>query len=60
MSDELHLTIEYADAGAGWITAQVVEIPGAISQGRSRAEARANVLDALETVLSTDEQLAKS
>lgn len=42
----------------GWIVARVLEVPGAISQGRSREEARANVLDALQTVLTPDEELA--
>jgi predicted RNase H-like HicB family nuclease len=46
------------DAGDGWFTAQVAEIPGAISEGRTREEARANVLDALEVLLAPDEQLA--
>jgi len=58
MSDELHLTIRYEDAGDGWLTAQVVEIPGAISEGSSREEARSNVLDALEVLLTPDEELA--
>lgn len=58
MSDELHLTIRYSDAGEGWVTAQVAEIPGAISEGATREEARANVLDALEVLLTPDEQLA--
>jgi predicted RNase H-like HicB family nuclease len=42
----------------GWIVARVLEVPGAFSQGRTRAEARANVLDALCTVLTPDEELA--
>ena len=58
MSDELHLTIRYSDAGDGWVTAQVLEIPGAISEGKTREEAKANVLDALEVVLTPDEELA--
>jgi predicted RNase H-like HicB family nuclease len=58
MSDELHLTIRYSDAGDGWITAQVLEIPGAISEGETREAAKANVLDALEVVLTPDEKLA--
>lgn len=33
-------------------------MPGAISQGRTRQEARENVIDALRTVLTLDEQLA--
>ena len=57
MSEKLHLTIRYADAGEGWVTAQVAEIPGAISEGRTRGEARANVLDALDVLLTPDEQL---
>jgi predicted RNase H-like HicB family nuclease len=41
----------------GWIVARVLEVPGAVSQGRSREEARENVLDALQTVLTPDEEL---
>jgi predicted RNase H-like HicB family nuclease len=43
---------------AGWIVARVLEVPGATSQGRTREEARENVLDALQTVLTPDEELA--
>jgi predicted RNase H-like HicB family nuclease len=42
----------------GWIVARVLEVPGAISQGRTREEARDNVLDALRTVLTPDDELA--
>lgn len=42
----------------GWIVARVLEVPGAMSQGRTREEARKNVLDALQTVLTPDEELA--
>jgi predicted RNase H-like HicB family nuclease len=41
----------------GWIVARVLEVPGALSQGRTREEARENVLDALSTVLTPDEEL---
>ncbi len=58
MRDALEVTVRYEDAGQGWVTAQVLEVPGAISEGRGRAEARANVIDALRTVLTLDEQLA--
>jgi len=58
MNDALELTVRYEDAGEGWVTAQVLEVPGAISEGHGRAEARANVIDALRTVLTPDEQLA--
>ncbi len=43
---------------AGWIVARVLEVPGAVSQGRTREEARENVLDALKTVLTPDDDLA--
>lgn len=42
----------------GWIVARVLEVPGALSQGRTREKARENVLDALRTVLTPDEELA--
>ncbi len=58
MSESLHLTIRYEDAGDGWITAQVAEVPGAISQGKTREEARANVVDALDVLLTPDVELA--
>ena len=58
MSDEVHLTIRHSDAGEGWVTAQVAEIPGAISEGPTREEARSNVLDALGTLLTPDDELA--
>jgi predicted RNase H-like HicB family nuclease len=33
---------------ADWIVVRVLEVPGAISRGRTREEARENVLDALQ------------
>lgn len=42
----------------GWIVARILEVPGAMSQGRTREEAGENVLDALRTVLTSDEELA--
>lgn len=53
MSDKLRLTIAFDDPDEdGWIVARVVEVPGALSQGRTRAEARENVIDALRLMLS--------
>lgn len=51
MSESLRLTIVYEDAGDDWIVACVPEVPGANSQGRTRAEARENVIDALHGIL---------
>jgi predicted RNase H-like HicB family nuclease len=42
----------------GWIVAHILEVPGAMSQGHTREEAKENVLDALRTVLTPDEELA--
>lgn len=54
MSDALRFTIHYSEGGEGWIMAQVEEVPGAISQGRTRDEARANVVDALRLMLKPE------
>ena len=34
--------------------ARVIEVPGAVSQGRSREEARVNLIDALRLMLSPE------
>lgn len=39
MTGHVRLTIRYTDAGDGRVTAQIAEIPAAISEGRTRAEA---------------------
>ncbi len=54
MSESLRFTITFADGDDGWIVAQVKEVPGAVSQGRTRSEARENVLDALRLMLSPE------
>jgi predicted RNase H-like HicB family nuclease len=56
VDERLQLTIAYEDPDEdGWIVASVLEVPGALSQGRTREEARANVIDALRLMLSPDE-----
>lgn len=56
VSEKLRLTIAYEEPDEeGWTVARVVEVPGAISQGRTREEARENVIDALRLVLSPDD-----
>jgi predicted RNase H-like HicB family nuclease len=56
MSERLRLTISYDEPDEeGWIVARVVEVPGALSQGRTREEARQNVIDALRLMLSPDD-----
>lgn len=56
MSDRLQLTITFEEPDEeGWIVASVIEVPGAMSQGRSRAEARVNLIDALRLMLAPDD-----
>jgi predicted RNase H-like HicB family nuclease len=56
MNQKLQMTIGYDKPDdEGWIVARVVEVPGAISQGRTREEARENVLDALQLMLAPDD-----
>jgi len=57
VSESLRLTIVYEDGGDGWIVASIPEVPGAHSQGHTRQEARENVIDALQTMLTPDEEL---
>jgi hypothetical protein len=44
LSETLRLTIVYEDGGDGWIVASIPEVPGAHSQGHTRAEARENAI----------------
>ncbi|HEY1519302.1 MAG TPA: hypothetical protein VGF91_22930 [Solirubrobacteraceae bacterium] len=41
------LTVHYETNADGWVTAQIAEVPAAISQGRTEDEAWVNVLGAL-------------
>ncbi|HEU5141533.1 MAG TPA: hypothetical protein VFU04_00075 [Solirubrobacterales bacterium] len=59
MAASVDFTISYDSADEeGWIVARILEVPGAMSQGRTREEVRENVLDALRTVLTPDEEMA--
>ncbi len=56
MSERLRLTITFDEPDEeGWAVARVIEVPGAISQGRNRGEARENLIDALRLMLSPDD-----
>jgi predicted RNase H-like HicB family nuclease len=60
MNDKLQMTIAYEESDEdGWIVARVVEVPGAMSQGRTREEARENVIDALRLMLAPDDDDAR-
>ena len=51
MSESLHVTIVYESGEDGWIIASIPEVPGVHSQGKTRDEARSNVIDALRGIL---------
>jgi predicted RNase H-like HicB family nuclease len=56
MSESLELSIVYEDGGEGWIVASIPHVPGTHSQGRTREETRANVIDALKVMLAGDDE----
>ena len=47
MSDPLHLTILYEEGDEGWIVSSIPEVPGVLSQGKTKEEAREMALDAV-------------
>lgn len=51
---EFDLTILYEQGDDGWTVASIPAVPGVLSQGRTRDEARDNVLDALALMLSPE------
>ena len=51
---ELDLTIIYEEGDDGWIVASIPEVAGVFSQGRTRDEARTNVIDALRLMLTPE------
>jgi predicted RNase H-like HicB family nuclease len=55
------LTINLSDGGDGYITAECIDIPGCISQGKTRDEALANIVDAVSVCLEiiTEQAAAK-
>jgi predicted RNase H-like HicB family nuclease len=54
---EMKLTILYEQVD-GLVQASVVELPGAISLGKTREEARANLSEAIEMVLEGNRLMA--
>jgi len=54
---EMRLTIIYERAG-DMVQASVAEVPGSISLGKTREEARANLSEAIEMVLEGNRLLA--
>jgi predicted RNase H-like HicB family nuclease len=54
VAEQLDLTIVYEPGEDGWTLASIPEVAGVFSQGRTREEARANVIDALRLMLSPE------
>ncbi|HVT13008.1 MAG TPA: type II toxin-antitoxin system HicB family antitoxin [Fimbriimonadaceae bacterium] len=52
------VTVIYEWSDDGWWVAEIAEVPGAISQGRTKEEARDNVLEALHELLEARRDLA--
>ena len=52
------LTIIFEPGQDGWWIATIPEVPGAFSQGRTRDEARENVLDALTELMTARREAA--
>ena len=50
VTDALHLTVRFEDGEDGWILAFIDQVSGAMSQGRTREEARDNAIDALRAL----------
>ena len=55
----LELTAVFHEAEEGGYVAQVLEIPGAISQGETLEEARANLEDAVRLLIETSEMMVE-
>jgi predicted RNase H-like HicB family nuclease len=53
-TDSIALTIVYEPVEGGHYQAAIPAVPGTITTGRTRTEARANVRDALRTMLTTE------
>jgi predicted RNase H-like HicB family nuclease len=54
MAEQLALTIVFEPGEDGWVIASIPEVAGVFSQGRTREEARANVIDALRLMLTPE------
>ncbi len=55
----MRLTAVFEPAGEGGYTCFVEEVPAAISQGETLAEAKENLLDALKLVLACQRELVE-
>jgi predicted RNase H-like HicB family nuclease len=54
VAEQLDLTIVYEPGEEGWVIASIPGVSGVFSRGRTREEARANVIEALRLMLSPE------
>jgi len=54
VAEQLDLTIVFEPGEDGWVIASIPEVAGVFSQGKTRDEARSNVIDALRLMLSPE------
>ncbi len=52
--------VVYEQLDEGWVMAMVPELPGAVTQGQSMDEARANIKEAVELLLESYRENAQS
>ena len=57
MKTKMKLTAIFEEAEEGGFTAFIKELPGVNTQGETREESKANLLEALELVLQTQREL---
>lgn len=57
---EFSWTVTYDWSEDGWWVAEIAEVPGAISQGKTKEEAKENVLDALNELLAFRRERAQA
>jgi predicted RNase H-like HicB family nuclease len=60
LPEALALTIVFEPGGDGWVIASIPEVGGVFSQGGTREEARANVIDAPRLMLSPERRSGSS
>ena len=56
MKHNLKLTILIEKGDQGWFVGQIAEIPGVLTQGKTIAQTKENLLDALELYLEAQRE----
>jgi len=51
-----YVRVNYSTGEEGWIVAECPDLPGCVSQGRTLAQARKNIADAIEGWLEVEQE----